>query len=182
MSYFVSRLMILAPLFAAVLAAFPLCSLAPRNEKLARSEAYSRPNPVMCGMRGQEVPSGPAYHQEPPTGSLPETLAPSQFADDKVAFVAYSVAAKIRELLYQEPCYCECDRFAGHQSLLDCYTSKHGRGCAKCQAEAFFIYEQSRTGKTPAEIRQAMERGDYRKIDVQKYAADHYAEVLGSTP
>jgi hypothetical protein len=113
---------------------------------------------------------------------LPITLDPSQFAGDKVAFVAYSVAEKIRALLYQEPCYCECDLLAGHESLLDCYTSRHARGCEKCQAEAFFIYEQSSLGKNADQIRRAMDNGDYRKIDVRQYAADHYAEYQRPAP
>jgi hypothetical protein len=136
----------------------------------------------MCGTSKAARETGRAYHKEPPTGPLPETLDPSQFADEKVAFVSYSIASKIRDLLYQEPCYCECDTFAGHQSLLDCYTSKHGRGCEKCQAEVFFIFEQSRLGKTAKQIREAIDQGDYRKIDTQKYAADHYAEYHQDTP
>jgi len=39
---------------------------------------------------------------------------------------AYAVAAKIKNILYQQPCYCHCDRSHGHTSLLDCFASKHG--------------------------------------------------------
>jgi hypothetical protein len=182
MSYFLARHLILAPIFAAALAVFPLSSLAPGNEKFARSEAHSRGDVVVCENRAPAPQREPAYHHQPPTGLLPATLDPAQFRNEKVAFVAYCIARKIRGLLYQEPCYCECDQFAGHQSLLDCYTSRHGRGCEKCQAEVFFIYEQSRAGRTADEIRALMDKGDYRKIDTQKYAAEHLAEYRQSAP
>jgi len=32
---------------------------------------------------------------------------------------AYALAAKVKRVLYQEPCFCHCDRGFGHESLLD---------------------------------------------------------------
>jgi hypothetical protein len=35
--------------------------------------------------------------------------------------------------------------------------------------EAFYSYEQTRKGKTPAQIREAIIRGDWQKVDLAKY-------------
>jgi Protein of unknown function with PCYCGC motif len=137
------------------------------------------PNAEMCAKQAAPVPSGHAYHKEPPVGPLPETLDPKPFLAEKRAFVAYSIAAKIRELLYQEPCYCPCDKVAGHKSLLDCFTSTHGYGCRGCQSQVFFIYERSKEGKSPGEIREAMEKREMWKLDPTKYAEQHFKEYAG---
>jgi hypothetical protein len=128
----------------------------------------------MCSRVAGTVKVTHAYHNEPPAGPLPATLDPAQFADNKSAYVAYSIAAKIREVLYQEPCYCPCDKQENHRSLLDCYTSRHGIGCRKCQAEVFFVYEQSRAGKTAREIRERIENGDAWNLDITTYTEAHY--------
>src|SRR6266404_3754338 len=95
-----------------------------------------------------------AFHPSAPTGPLPLTLDPAQFRDRKKAFVAYSIARRIREVLYQEPCYCGCDLNKGHESLLDCYTTIHGVACPTCQMLVIFAFEQHKAGKTAREIRE----------------------------
>ena len=117
-----------------------------------------------------------AYHDHPPTGPLPTTLDPADFTDNPKAFVAYSIATRIRELLYQEPCYCHCDQNEGHESLFDCYTRKHAVRCFACQSEAIFIFEQNKMGKTAADIRAALARGEWTNVDVGKYAEAHYRD------
>ncbi len=110
----------------------------------------------------------PAFHSQPPQGQLPETLSPSQFAN-VVVQNAYILAAHIRKVLYQQPCYCHCDRSQGHTSLLDCFASKHGAGCGVCMREAIYSYEQSNKGKTAAQIRAGIERGEWQQVDMSKY-------------
>ncbi len=112
--------------------------------------------------------SVPAFHSQPPQGQLPETLSPSQFAN-VVVQNAYILAAHIRKVLYQQPCYCHCDRSQGHTSLLDCFASKHGAGCGVCMREAIYSYEQSNKGKTAAQIRAGIERGEWQQVDMSKY-------------
>lgn len=121
-----------------------------------------------------------AYHDHPPTGPLPATLEAANFKDNPKAFVVYSIAARIRELLYQEPCYCHCDQNEGHKSLLDCYTRTHAVRCFACQSEAIFIFQQNKMGKTATSIRAALNRGEWTKVDVDKYAEAHYAEYCKS--
>jgi hypothetical protein len=110
----------------------------------------------------------PAHHTQPPPGELPSTLDPSRF-DDPVVKNSYALAAKVKKVLYQQPCYCHCDRSQGHGSLLDCFTSTHGSMCNICMGEALYSYEQTRKGKTPAQIRAGIEKGEWQQIDATKY-------------
>ena len=57
---------------------------------------------------------------------LPRILPASQFRIPIVA-KAYRVAARIPEVLAQQPCYCWCDKI-GHGSLVDCFATDHGAG------------------------------------------------------
>jgi Protein of unknown function with PCYCGC motif len=111
----------------------------------------------------------PAFHTEAPHGQLPQTLSPSEFSD-VVVQNAYTLAARAKKILYQQPCYCHCDRSQGHTSLLDCFASKHGSECGVCMREAIYSYEQSHKGKTAAQIRAGIERGEWRDVDMSKYA------------
>jgi hypothetical protein len=110
----------------------------------------------------------PAFHSAVPTGQLPATLSPSLFTDP-LAQNAYSIAARIKKILYQQPCYCHCDRSQGHGSLLDCYVSKHAAECGICEREDFYAYEQSHKGNTGAKIREGIEHGDWQGVDMTKY-------------
>jgi hypothetical protein len=110
----------------------------------------------------------PAYHAQAPEGDLPETMDPALFSNTIVQN-AYSVAAKIRKTLYQEPCYCHCDRSKGHTSLLDCFASQHGSVCGTCLYEDLYSYEQSRKGKTAAQIREGIIKGEWKSVDATKY-------------
>jgi len=129
--------------------------------------------PSVAGSRAPEAApqSGepvPAYHTQAPTGALPDTMAPASF-ENPVVKNAYAVAARVRKVLYQEPCYCHCDRSHGHGSLLDCFTSTHGSMCNICMGEALYSYEQTRKGKTPSQIRVGIQNGDWQHIDSAKY-------------
>jgi len=112
--------------------------------------------------------SVPAFHARAPQGDLPATLDPELFADPVVEN-AYAVAARIRKALYQQPCYCHCDRSQGHKSLLDCFASKHGSGCGTCIYEDFYTFEQSGKGKSAAEIRAGIIKGEWKSVDPTKY-------------
>jgi len=112
--------------------------------------------------------SVPAFHSQAPQGALPPTMAPSLFTDPIVQN-AYALAGRIKKILYQQPCYCHCDQSQGHGSLLDCFVSQHGSGCGTCMREVFYSYEQSRKGKTAAQIRDGIERGEWQSVDTTKY-------------
>jgi hypothetical protein len=110
----------------------------------------------------------PAYHGEAPVGELPATVDPGLFTEPMVQN-AYAVAAKVKKALYQQPCYCHCDRSHGHKSLLDCFASKHGSQCGTCIYEDFYTFEQSGKGKSAAQIRRGIIKGEWKSVDATKY-------------
>jgi hypothetical protein len=110
----------------------------------------------------------PAYHAQAPQGELPATMDPGLFMDPVVQN-AYAVAAKIKKALYQQPCYCHCDRSHGHKSLLDCFASKHGSECGTCIYEDFYTFEQSGKRKSAAQIRAGIIKGEWKSLDATKY-------------
>ena len=110
----------------------------------------------------------PAFHAQPPVGELAATMDPGLFTDPVVQN-AYAVAGKVKKTLYQQPCYCHCDRSQGHKSLLDCFASKHGAGCGTCIYEDFYAYEQSQKGRSAAQIRASIIKGDWKTVDATKY-------------
>ena len=111
----------------------------------------------------------PAYHTQPPVGALPDTLDPARF-DNPVTKNAYALAGKVKKVLYQQPCYCHCDRALGHNSLHSCFEDTHGAACSTCMREAVYAYQQTQNGKTPAQIRAGIERGEWQDIDLEKAA------------
>jgi uncharacterized protein with PCYCGC motif len=177
----IGRLSIIAALVLPVLATGVLAGIAvqsqsePGAQKPAGATRAGTDSEV-CSKQDPRPSIVRPYHKTLPTGLLPQTLDPAQFKENRKAFVGYSIAAQIKELLYQEPCYCPCNKMEGHQSLLDCFTSNHSEFCRTCQSEVFFIYEQNKLGKTAAEIREALEKGEAFKSDPTAYADAHYDE------
>ena len=117
----------------------------------------------------------PAYHDAPPkkTAKLAPILKPEALKLPETAWTdaqkkAYLVAAKIPGVLYQQPCFCHCDRAHGHDSLRACFTDAHGAHCSTCMAEALYAYQMTKKGATPKQIRAGIERGDFQSIDLQK--------------
>jgi hypothetical protein len=99
---------------------------------------------------------------------LPETLDPSRFSDVQTQNV-YALAAEVKGILYQQPCYCHCDKDIGHTSLLSCYTDRHASVCALCQKEAVLAYTESKKGKTAAQIRKEIIDGKWKEVDLSQY-------------
>jgi hypothetical protein len=116
----------------------------------------------------------PAYHPSAPlkVGLLPHILSGSELTGENFRYPwqvhVYQQAIKIGNVLYQLPCYCRCDRALGHTSLRSCYEGLHGAECSTCAKEAFFAYRMTRAGKTPAQIRAAINRHEYESIDLEK--------------
>ena len=118
----------------------------------------------------------PAYHKTAPPKAA--KLPPIMPAGERIgpAFQhdyqehAYELAAKIPKVIYQLPCYCYCDRTVGHKSLHSCYESAHAAHCSACLKELYFAYMETKKGKTPAQIRAAIVKGDWEKIDLTSAA------------
>jgi Protein of unknown function with PCYCGC motif len=117
------------------------------------------------------TPHVPPYHAHPPRAHLPQVLPWMEFAGNPCAENAYYFAAKIRPVLYQQPCYCPCGEELGHTCLLDCFTrsDKHAAICATCLKEAIFAYRQTLLGVNAQSIRAKIIKGEWQKIDLAKY-------------
>jgi len=119
----------------------------------------------------REDGSVPAYNAGPPPKGtkLPPLLATSELwgADAQNIYQrhAYELAAKIPNVLHQQPCYCYCDRM-GHNSLHSCFESTHGAQCATCLKELYYSYQQHKNGKTAGQIRAGIIKGEWKQIDL----------------
>jgi len=153
---------VLAVVSSFALAGFGAGSLRAQNS--SGQETQPAPSPAAKFLK-TEVP---AYHAEPPKGPLPDTLDPAQFQDAQTRNI-YTLAAKVKPILYQEPCYCGCDKEVGHKSLLDCFTDYHGAHCILCKKEAAFTYSESQQGKTAAQIRKEIMDGKWKEVDLSAY-------------
>ncbi|MFY9647704.1 MAG: CYCXC family (seleno)protein [Terriglobales bacterium] len=84
---------------------------------------------------------------------------------------AYELAAKIPQILYQQPCFCYCDRGMGHTSLHSCYAGTHGAECGTCQKELYYTYMMYKRHKTARQIREGIIKGEWKTIDLAKAAS-----------
>jgi hypothetical protein len=105
-----------------------------------------------------------------PRSPLPKTLSPRALGTVQARAV-YAMAGRIRGVLDQLPCYCDCGRALGHRSLLDCYTGRHASVCSICLLEAAFAYKETARGETPSQIRAQLGRGAWWRIDLKKECA-----------
>jgi hypothetical protein len=156
------RFFVLAVVSSFALAGFGASTLRAQNS--SGQESQPAPSPAAKFLK-TEVP---AYHAEPPKGPLPDTLDPAQFLDAQTRNI-YTLAAKVKPILYQQPCYCGCDKEVGHKSLLDCFTDHHGSHCILCKKEAAFTYSESQAGKTAAQIRKEIIDGKWKEVDLTAY-------------
>jgi len=112
----------------------------------------------------------PAYHAAAPSKPLPPLMTGDQLSGPYFTHAyqvtAYKMAEKIPAVIHQLPCYCRCDRALGHKSLHSCFEGTHGAACSTCMREAVYAYQQTKLGKTPTEIRGAIERGEWQNVDV----------------
>jgi hypothetical protein len=115
-----------------------------------------------------------AYHPSAPlkVSALPPIMSGSKLTGENFRFPwqvhVYQQVAKVSSVVYQLPCNCRCDRALGHTSLRSCFEGLHGTECSTCAQEGFFAYQQTKLGKSPAQIRAAIARHEYEKIDLDK--------------
>ena len=116
----------------------------------------------------------PAYNAAAPAKPLPPVLSGAKLSgpyfSHSYQVTAYQMAAKIPAVLHQQPCYCRCDREMGHNSLHSCFEGTHGAACSTCMREAVYAYQQTKKGRTPAQIRAGIERGEWQAVDLEKAA------------
>jgi Protein of unknown function with PCYCGC motif len=116
----------------------------------------------------------PAYHAAAPLKvvALPPILSGAKLSGENFRYPwqvrVYQDAAKVGNVLYQLPCYCRCDRALAHTSLRSCFEGLHGTECSTCAKEGFFAYQQTKLGKTPTQIREAINRREFESIDLER--------------
>lgn len=119
----------------------------------------------------------PHFNDAPPVASskLPPILTKDQLYGPNGQFPyqthAYELAAKIPKVLYQQPCYCYCDRGMRHNSLHSCFSSTHGAECGTCLKELYYTYTMHKQGKSAREIRAGIIKGDWKLIDLSTAAS-----------
>lgn len=117
-------------------------------------------------------PGLPAFHKKPPSSAQPPILHGAQltgkYFSHPYQVTVYEMAYQIPNVLYQLPCYCRCDLALGHKSLRSCYQDTHATTCSTCMGEAAYAYQQTKLGKTPAQIRAGIERGEYLDVDLEQ--------------
>ena len=113
----------------------------------------------------------PAYHEGLAKAKLPGVSDPKRF-DNPLVRNAYRLAGRVRKILYQQPCYCYCDRHHGHGSLLDCYAGDHASICGVCLKELFYVHEQNSKGESAAQIREGIIGGEWKAVDLEKYKSE----------
>jgi hypothetical protein len=123
----------------------------------------------------QDEGGTPAYNAGPPPKgtTLPAVLAKTELWGKDAQYPyqthAYELASKIPAVLHQQPCYCYCDRM-GHNSLHSCFETAHGAQCSTCLKELYYSYQQNKKGKTPAQIRAGIIKGEWKQVDLQSAA------------
>jgi hypothetical protein len=116
----------------------------------------------------------PAYHPAAPlkVAALPPILAGARLTGENFRYPwqvhVYQQAAKVGNVIYQLPCNCRCDRALGHTSLRSCFETLHGAECSTCAKEGVYAYQQTKLGKTPAQIRAGIAAHAYESIDLEK--------------
>jgi hypothetical protein len=116
----------------------------------------------------------PAFNAAAPTHRLPPILSGTQLMGTNFTHTyqvaAYKMAAQVSPVLYQEPCYCRCDKAMGHNSLHSCFEGLHGAECSTCMKEGVYTYRETKKGRSPAQIRAGIERGEWMNVDLEAVA------------
>src|SRR5271157_362241 len=119
----------------------------------------------------------PHFNAAPPGAgtALPPILTKDQLWGENAQFPyqthAYELAAKIPNVIYQQPCYCYCDRGMGHNSLHSCFSGTHGAQCGTCLKELYYTYTMYKQGKTARQIRAGIIKGDWKLVDLATAAS-----------
>ncbi|MGD0215314.1 MAG: CYCXC family (seleno)protein [Terriglobales bacterium] len=123
-------------------------------------------------LQSEDDPGVPHFNAAPPSAGtkLPPILTKDQLWGANAQFPyqthAYELAAKIPKVLYQQPCYCYCDRSMGHTSLHSCFSGTHGAECGTCLKELYYTYTIYKQHKTAREIRAGIIKGDWKLVDL----------------
>jgi Protein of unknown function with PCYCGC motif len=126
----------------------------------------------VVSVQAQEGTGVPAFNATPPAkgAKLPPILSKDQLWGENSRYSfqthSYDLAAKIPNVLHQQPCYCYCDRM-GHNSLHSCFENAHGAQCSTCMKELYYSYAETKKGKTAKQIREGIIAGEWKQVDLR---------------
>ena len=122
-----------------------------------------------------EADQGVPHFNAAPGAKLPPILTKDQLWGGNAQFPyqthAYELAAKIPNVIYQQPCYCYCDRGMGHKSLHSCFSGTHGAQCGTCLQELYYTYTMHKQGKTARQIRAGIIKGEWKLVNLETAAS-----------
>lgn len=111
--------------------------------------------PVRAAQHAPKQKPVPAFMTAEQAKNLKPTLPPDQFQGKIRA--AYAAVREIPQTIAQLPCYCRCDRSAGHTSLYDCFRDEHGANCSTCMDSALLALKLEKEQRmTPEQIRETL--------------------------
>jgi hypothetical protein len=127
-------------------------------------------------MQSEDQAEVPHFNAAPAKGAkLDPILSKDQLWGDNAQYPyqthAYELAAKIPNVIYQQPCYCYCDRGMGHSSLHSCFAGTHGAQCGTCLKELYYTYQMNKQGKTVKGIRASIIKGEWKQVDLESAAS-----------
>jgi hypothetical protein len=149
-----------------------------RTRALASTVLFFMVTMVSAPWLQSEADQGvPHFNAAPPAAgaALPAILTKDELWGSNAQFSyqthAYELAAKIPKVLYQQPCYCYCDRSMGHKSLHNCFSGTHGAECGTCLKELYYTYSMYKQHKTARQIRAGIIKGEWKQIDLETAAS-----------
>lgn len=89
-------------------------------------------------------------------GETRETMPPEMFTGR--AALSYQYARDIPEVFDSIYCYCGCEKYLGHKSLLSCHVTDHSLYCDICQRQAIRAYELYKEGLDIVSIRKTIDK------------------------
>lgn len=110
-----------------------------------------------AGHGKREAPKAKGHHPDARPGITGANVLRGEVVPDR-ARDAYTIAARIPDVLDALFCHCECHERDGLRSLLECFEDDMGTTCGICQGQAELAGEMHAQGKSLAEIRDAIDQ------------------------
>jgi len=113
----------------------------------------------------------PAYHAQAPQENVPAKMIPIFFTDTPSCRTLTQWRQKSKRRFTNRALLLlfNCDRSSRPTTICGLLCQQHGSGCGTCIYEDFLHFEQLGKGKTAAQIRAAIIKGEWKSVDATKY-------------
>lgn len=106
---------------------------------------------------GAQPAKAKSHHPAPRPGITGENVLRGERVPEN-AREAYTIAARIPDVLDGLFCHCDCHERDGLRSLLECFEEEMATTCAICQNQAILAGEMHDDGKSLRQIRDAIDQ------------------------